>query len=68
MYIYRRGLSLQGKLNGNKFMFGVEIPKNTKHALKLDKVNGNNLWKEAIYKELQMINLFQTFCRLKEGE
>ena len=34
-------------VHGDKFMFGVEIPKNAKHALELDKVNGNNLWKES---------------------
>jgi len=58
----------RASVNGDKFMFGVEIPRNVKHALELDKANGNNLWKESIEKELQMINQFQTFRRLKKGE
>jgi hypothetical protein len=50
-------------------MFGVEIPKSVKHALELDKANGNtNLWRESINKELEQINNFQTFRRLKKGE
>ena len=60
--------SYKATINGVKFMFGVEIPRNTKHALELDTANGNNLWRESIDKELQMINQFQTFRRLKEGE
>jgi hypothetical protein len=38
--------------NGTRFMFGVEIPKNFKRALEMDKENGNNLWQESIDKDL----------------
>ena len=38
----------KASVNGDKFMFGVEIPRSTKHVLELDKTNGNNLWREAI--------------------
>lgn len=51
----------KASVSGDKFMFGVEIPKNAKHVLELDKANGNNLWKKAIDKELQMINQLQPF-------
>jgi hypothetical protein len=34
----------------------------------MDQINGNNLWKESIDKELQMINQFQAFWRLHKGE
>ena len=53
--------AFKATVHGDKFMFGVEIPKNIKHALELEKENGNNLWKESIEKELEMINEFQTF-------
>jgi hypothetical protein len=49
-------------------MFGVEIPRSVKHALELDQANGNNLWRESIDKELEQINDFRTFRRLKKGE
>jgi hypothetical protein len=60
--------ALKAKVNGVQYMFGVEIPRNAKHALEMDKANGNNLWKESIDKELEMINQFQTFRRLRKGE
>jgi hypothetical protein len=58
----------KSKVNGTQFMFGVEIPSNTKRALELDKINGNTLWRESIDKELEMINQFKTFRRLEKGE
>ena len=30
---------------GQKYQFGVEVPRSVKHALELDKQNGNDLWK-----------------------
>lgn len=60
--------AFKATVHGDKFMFGVKIPKNVRHALDLDKANGNNLWKESIEKELEMINKFQTFWRPKKGE
>ena len=53
--------AMKAKVNGVQYMFGVEIPKNAKHALEMDWINGNNLWKESIEKDLQMINQFKTF-------
>jgi hypothetical protein len=58
----------KASVGGIQYMFGVEIPKSVKHALELDKANGNNLWRESIDKELEQINDFQTFRRLKKGE
>jgi hypothetical protein len=57
----------KASVNGEKYMFGVEIPKSVKHALEMDKANGNHLWREAIDKELEVINDFRTFRRLKKG-
>ena len=50
-----------------KYKFGVEVPRSIKHALQLDKLNGNNLWKEAIEKELSQINEYKTFKSVKDG-
>lgn len=33
---------------GPNMKFGIEVPKNFKDALRLDRVNGNRLWQEAI--------------------
>lgn len=46
-----------------RFKFGIEIPRSVAHALWLDKRNGNNLWKEAIEKELKQIFDYKTFRR-----
>jgi len=43
------------------FKFGVEVPRSVRHAYYLDKINGDNLWKEAIGKELGEINSFGVF-------
>ena len=53
---------------GPKYKFGVEIPRLVKHALQLDRKNGNNLWKEALLKELAQLDEFQVFRALKRGE
>ena len=39
----------------------MEIPRNLKHALELDKLNGNNLWGEATEKEVNEILEHATF-------
>ena len=44
-----------------KYKFGVEVPFNTRHALKLDLLNGSDLWKKAIDKELREINEMKVF-------
>ena len=38
--------------NKKKVKYGIRVPSNVKEALKFDKENGNNLWGEAIAKEL----------------
>ena len=42
-------------------MFSIEIPRNVKHALELDKANGNTLWQDSIALELKGINEYHTF-------
>jgi hypothetical protein len=46
---------------GPMMKFGIEVPKHFNDALRLDRVNGNNLWEEAIKTELEQINSCNTF-------
>jgi hypothetical protein len=46
---------------------GIEIPRNVKEALKLDKKNKNNFWAEAIKKEVGGIQDHGTFHFLPPG-
>ena len=56
------------KSMGSKYKFGVEIPRSVKHALEIDRRNGNNLWREAMQKELNQLDEFQVFRMRKQGE
>ena len=58
---------MQAVTKSPQYKFGVELPKSVKHALWLDKKNGNNLWREAIEKELGQINDYNTFRAPAEG-
>jgi hypothetical protein len=48
--------------------FGVEVPKNPIHAIRLDRKNGNRLWQDATAVELHQINEYETFRLPKPGE
>jgi hypothetical protein len=48
-----------------KFKFGVQVPRSPKHALELDKMNGDTGWDDSIQTELGQINAYQTFCVLE---
>ena len=56
------------KISGVKYMFGVEVPNGVGHALRLDAANGNQKWRDAIDKELEQLNQYKTFRRLRKGE
>ena len=47
--------------------FGIEIPKSVKHALQIDKDNGNRFWEMAIKKEMDKIRSMGTFERWEKG-
>jgi len=51
----------QKSKKNKKYKFGVEVPRNLKHALELDKRNGNNMWGEATEKEVNEIMEHATF-------
>ena len=47
----------------HQYKYGVELPRSAKHALEIDKRNGNNKWAKAIRKEImQMIHKYKAFC------
>ena len=43
------------------YQFGYLIPIDYKHALELDKMNGNSRWYDSTKKELDQINEYQVF-------
>jgi hypothetical protein len=49
-------------------LFGLEVPRNVKESLELDKRNGNHRWAEAIHKEMQGLQDHKTFRFLDPGE
>jgi hypothetical protein len=51
-----------------KFQFGVQVPHSHRQALEIDRKNGNNLWKEAINKEISQLLEFETFSILPRDE
>ena len=51
-----------------KYKFGVEVPRSPRHALYLDKINGNNLWEESMRKEFESLNQHETFRVLQEED
>ena len=53
---------------GSKYKFGIQAPRSVKHALQLDIQNGNNIWEEAINKELTQISDYGTFRDVLPGE
>ena len=44
-----------------KYKFGIQVPNNTGHAYKLDKINNNKGWEMATDKEIESINKHKTF-------
>jgi len=54
--------------HGPKYKFGVEIPRNQKHALELDRQNGNTFWGDSMKSEISVLLEFETFRILPKGE
>ena len=44
-----------------KYKFGTQVPMSVRHALKLDQLNANHEWRDAIARELKQINDYETF-------
>ena len=63
-----RQVFLARKRTGPVYKFGVQVPRNTKEALLLDKQSNSSLWKEAIAKEMTKIAEFQVFKNPSDGK
>ena len=55
------------KLTTN-YKYGVEVPKDVKHALELDRKNGNTFWRDAIAKEMGLLEVLRVFEILDRGK
>ena len=47
-------------------MYGYEVPRDYKHAIELDKKNGNTKWRDAVTLEMNQLNEYETFSDQKE--
>jgi len=50
------------------YKYGVYVPRSVKEALQIDKDNGNDLWKEAIIKEIKGLMDMKTFRIMSKAE
>jgi Reverse transcriptase (RNA-dependent DNA polymerase) len=51
-----------------KYKFGELVPQNSRHAMHIDRANGNTAWQDAIDTELKQINDYQKFQEPNPGE
>jgi len=63
-YHYSSIRRIGDRKTSREIKYGVEVPRGTKDALKLDCENKNNLWKNAIQKELKTLESYITFKRV----
>ena len=38
-----------------RYKYGIEVPRNVKHALEIDKANGNTFWEDSLEKEIKSL-------------
>jgi len=58
---------LQSFCTAPTYHFGILIPRNHKHAMELDQLHGNNLWRESEVTELDSIDEYNTFQDVGKG-
>ena len=56
-----RQAKLQSYCLRTKFKFDFEVPRNYKHAMELDKQNGNTLWSDANVLEHEKLREYDVF-------
>ena len=64
----RRIYKVKKRFTTIQYKFGVQVPQTGAQAMALDKENGNNLWEEAITKEINQLLDLETFKILERGE
>lgn len=57
---------IKARIRKTNRKYGIEIPTNVEHAMRLDRENGNTLWRDALAKE--MTNVGVAFEILPEGK
>ena len=64
-------LRMQAKMSAKRhsiqYKFGVQVPRNHREAMELDKKHGNHLWRDAIRKELAQLKEYKTFSNKGKG-
>ena len=50
-----------------KYMYGYEVPKNFQDALRLDRLNGNTKWQDAIKVEMEQLAEYKVFVDIGKG-
>eukprot|EP00957_Ditylum_brightwellii_P061733 4684463-Ditylum_brightwellii.AAC.1 len=43
------------------YKYGVEVPRSVKHAIELDKVNGNTMWKDVMTLDVDALKEMECF-------
>ena len=60
-------VALKRRRTAAQIKFGFRVPRTYQEALRIDKVNGNKKWQEAIYTELEQLDEYKTFRVSQEG-
>ncbi len=50
-----------------KFKYGIQIPRDYRQALELDKQNGNTLWQDATKLEMELMGVYEVFKDVGKG-
>ncbi|MGH7954991.1 MAG: reverse transcriptase domain-containing protein [Gloeomargaritales cyanobacterium] len=56
------------RTSGKRYQYGVELPRNVKHAMLIDRENNDSKWRDAIRKEMSAMEEMEVFRILPEGE
>eukprot|EP00957_Ditylum_brightwellii_P207143 15351679-Ditylum_brightwellii.AAC.1 len=49
------------------YKYGVEVPHSVVHAIQLDKANNNNMWQDAMAKEVKALQIMECFEFCEHG-
>jgi len=52
---------LKAASSAPKFKYGYEVPKNYNQALKIDKLNNNTKWQDAVQLKLKVMDNYKVF-------
>jgi len=64
----RRATTLRTRDGGKRYKYGIEIPRSVRGAIMLDRQNNNNLWREAIQKEMNSLRDLGVFSFYQKRE